>query len=286
MSVLQKCFGWICAALVCTSATQPCPAATLTMFSLDRLMWFLGVPHSDPTVTPVRVLNAGISDADWPRLSSHDVVLIIDKSYSMAKTDCLPVPADTQVDSSYFQDQSTAPVSRWQWCHDQTRDLTEKTQGSMPAGITIVLFSGDCEVFNNVNASTIETIFSNYTPKGATNTTAALKSQLDQYFERRGRLGPDTKPLLIAVITDGCPDEPFKLRRAIIDATLHMTKTDEISITFLQVGDDSGGSRLLKELDSSLVAQKAKFDIVDVTPFAEMRRIGLAHALLNEVAKR
>ena len=113
----------------------------------------------------------------------------------------------------------------------------------------------------------------------------ALESQLTQYFERRNDLGPHTKPLLIAIITDGCPDNHYRLRDVIIDATRKMITPAEISISFLQIGNDAGGSKVLTELDNGLVDQKAKFDIVDVTPFTEMSKIGLAKALINEVRK-
>jgi hypothetical protein len=259
---------------------------TLTTLSLKGLKWSKGVPKSHAPVSARNVLTAAISAPELSQLSSHDVVLMIDTSRSMLKTDCSPVAPEPQADLSKSEDHSYPRVSRWQWCHDQTLDFREKTQGAIPSGITVVLFARDCSVYNNVDAKAIETIFSDCTPNGCTNTSAALESQLDQYFERKGRIGQEAKPLLIAVITDGCPDDPSKLRHAIIDATRRMTTRDEISITFLQVGKDSDGSKILTGLDRDLVDHKAQYDIVNLIPFTEVRKIGLARALVNAVAKR
>lgn len=286
MSLLRRCFVLLCSALVLSSASLPCPGAALITFSLKGLMWLNGTPLIDAATNSRRVLSSDISATELSQLSGHDIVLLIDRSYSMAKKDCLPLSFAPQADSPILDDQSRTPISRWQWCHQQTLDLAKRTQGMMPAGVSVVLFSDQYVVFNSVDAKAIETVFTDYVPKGGTNTTTALKSQLDRYFERRGQLGQGSKPLLIAVITDGCPGDPSKLRYAIIDATRQMKAPDEIIITFLQIGSDSNGRKLLKELDDGLVDRKAQFDIVNVVPFSEMRKIGLARALVDAIAKR
>jgi hypothetical protein len=286
VTVMRKCLGLLCAVLLSGGTSQPCSSAALITLSLKSILWSNGVPRSDVTTSSDRNLRGDISAADLSQLSSHDVVLIIDKSHSMTKKDCLQVSQGPEADSSIVDDQLTAPISRWEWCREQTLDLTEKTQGILPEGVSIVLFSGEYLVFNNIDAKLIGTIFTNYTPKGSTNTTAALKSQLDQYFRRRGHLGQGTKPLLIAVITDGCPDDPSKLRYTIVDATRQMKTSGEILITFLQVGNDPSGGKLLEELDNRLVERKAQFDIVDVVPYTEMRKIGLTRALVSAIVKR
>jgi hypothetical protein len=280
----RKCLQLVCAALVSCTASQLCSAATL--ISLNHILWPGGTPCTDVSVMPSHVLKADLSTGDMSALSSHDLVLIIDKSHSMSKVDCLALPLDSPTESSNPSNASNSPVSRWQWCHQQTLDFSAKTKDTIPAGFTVVLFSNNCVVYNNVDAKAIETVFSQYTPKGATNLAAALKTQLDQYFERRLRLGQGVRPLLVAVITDGCPDDLSKLCYVLIDATHKMSTRDEISFTFLQVGNDSEASKLLKELDNGLVSHKAKFDIVNVVPFTEMRRMGLASALTKALVKK
>jgi len=274
---LSACVGCLSAVLI-SNSNQPSAASTL---SIVNRMICSSVPQAGGAN---RELNASLLAAELSQLNTHDVVLIIDKSYSMAKLDCGSASLNQQVDQSNLDEHSTSRLSRWQWCHQQTLDLAEKTRGVMADGITVVLFSHDSIVYNDVDAKTVQTIFSQYKPEGGTKTSVALKTQLDQYFERKQRLGNHAKPLLVAIITDGCPDEPFKLRDAIIDCTQQMTTPNEISITFLQIGNDPDGSKFLQRLNSGL--DKAQFDIVNVIPFTEMRKIGLARALVSVVATR
>jgi len=275
--VSRKSLGLVCAALVSLSAVLPCSGALLATFSLKHFKR----PGSLCTY------SEDLTELEISQLNRHDVVLIIDKSHSMAKKDCLRVPLDPQEDPSMSEDHLTSPISRWDWCHEQTLDLSRKIQAFMPAGVSLILFSSESVVFNNINAKAIETIFTDYTPNGKTNMAGALKSRLDLYFEQRDSIGQDTKPLLIAVITDGCPDNPSNLRYAIVDATRRMKTPGEILITFLQIGNDPKGSKLLEEFNNGgLVDRKSQFDIVNVVPFTEIRKIGLARALVDEIAKR
>jgi Mg-chelatase subunit ChlD len=292
MSIWQKSLTWLTVLLILPSICRPCSGAMLTELTRQPNILFSGTPRSDSEKPALKlgtstdnIHNSGISADDLAKLSSHDVVLIIDKSHSMSKTDCYSNASASGLTAEHSEKQSNPLVSRWQWCHEQTLDLAKKMQGALPSGITVVLFSGEVVAYNNVNATDIETIFSANIPRGSTNTALALKSQLGQYFERRNRLGDGAKPLLIAVITDGCPTEPSSLRYAIIDATKQMKTQAEISITFLQVGNDVNGSKILTELDQKLIEQKAKFDIVDVKPFAEVSNSGLANVLVSLAQK-
>lgn len=210
-------------------------------------------------------------------LSNHDVVLIIDRSRSMLITDCFPAFVDNIARQFY------TPVSRWQWCHEQTIELAKKTERALPDGLTVVLFAKTFATYNNANIGSIETIFANANnrPDGGTDTAAALSSQLEAYFDRKAKLGEHIKPLLIAIVSDGCPDNPALFCDAIVKATQSMNQPDEIAITFLQVGNDSRAIYLLKQLKNGLLDQNAKYNIVNIIPFAELNKIGLPQALLN-----
>ena len=65
-----------------------------------------------------------------------------------------------------------------------------------------------------------------------------------------------------------------------------MTDPKEISVTFLQIGNDAGGELILDQLDQTLVSQNAKYDIVNVRSFTQTRKVGLARALVDVVASR
>jgi hypothetical protein len=62
------------------------------------------------------------------------------------------------------------------------------------------------------------------------------------------------------VITDGSPDSERDVINCIQSASNRLNRDEELSITFIQIGNDSGATRFLKKLDDDL---KCKFDIVD-----------------------
>lgn len=205
-------------------------------------------------------------------LGEHEVMLIVDKSRSMLKADCV----DKAVQKH---------VSRWDWCRQQAINLTSQTMSTLPEGIKVVLFSDDFVVHSDVRPHSLDEIFADTTPTGGTDTAAALKSQLDEYFATRAQEA-NAKPLLVAVVTDGCPDSPIRLRQAIVDATQKMNSGDQVSVTFLQIGKDANGTRFLNDLDRKLVAENAKYDIVSVKSFAELSAKGLARALVEGLTSK
>jgi hypothetical protein len=207
------------------------------------------------------------------------VVLIVDKSRSMLITDCFPT-ANENINHQFYK-----PVSRWQWCREQTLQLAKKTKIALPNGLTIVLFAKNFITYNRADISSIETIFADNKPDGSTDAATALNSQMEAYFTRKSNLGGKTKPLLIAIISDGCPDDLASFCRVIVKATQHMTQPDEISITFLQVGNDSRAVYLLKQLKNGLLDQNAKFNIVNIISFPELNKIGLQQALVDVTTK-
>src|SRR5277367_1396958 len=115
MRVLQNCLRRICALVVVSNACGPCAGATL--LELDKMM-LARMPQSDLTAKSTHALGSGVSRAELDTLASHDVVLIIYMSHSMAKTDCLSQSVDSQPDNAYLGDYSKPTVSRWHWCQE------------------------------------------------------------------------------------------------------------------------------------------------------------------------
>lgn len=199
-------------------------------------------------------------------LANHDVSVIIDKSGSMATRDC---PGDS---------------SRWEWCADQTRTLTDAIGrcGVTAGGITIVVFSDDYHTYSNSNVNQVSEIFRSNRPHGKTNTAEALESRIQAYFDQK-LLRRVTSPAVMAVVTDGEPSDPQRLRELIIEATRKMTNPNELAITFLQVGNGSFGTALLRELDDNLVGEGARFDIIDTKNFDDLQKAGLTGALAQAI---
>lgn len=214
-----------------------------------------------------------LAPAEVARLRGRQVTIVMDRSGSMKTQDCA-VPMS-------FGAFSPRTLSRWDWCLNQTVDLARQTAQVLPQGLTMVFFSGSDSVYHNVRANMIPNLFMQNSPDGGTNLVGALKRQLDDYF--RSQSMGNNQPLVLAVVTDGDPDSPRALKDLIINATHKMTSANQITLTFLQVGNDSKGSNLLDELDRELTMKGASFDIVNVTPFRQVMAQGLARSLVTDV---
>lgn len=208
-------------------------------------------------------LSTGITESAPKKglaaLSGHDLVLIIDKSGSMQMQDC---PGRT---------------SRWQWCADETAELSRAAAGVLKQPLTVSLFSDDFTIFDRVNIDSLARIFRDNRPGGGTNTAYALDDQLERYF-RRARNGA-TRPVMIAVITDGVPNDPAGLADVIMAATHRMRAAADITITFLQVGHEGDG--ILSGLDQNLVNSGARCDIVNWKNFQQVTGEGIKTALVS-----
>jgi hypothetical protein len=236
-----------------------------------------------PTGNPTNFLSIpNLSGREQALLGTRDIVILVDKSGSMKEPDC-PTSTISGLGSLLFNRSAPQGMSRWDWSERQISFLGHQTSSVLPDGFTLVLFSGGQETFRNVHADQIPSIFRASNPGGGTNMAKALKKQLNEYFAERNN-NPYVKPLSIAIITDGVPDNARALTSTIIEATRQMQNPGEISISFLQVGNDPQGSRLLQDLDFDLVNQGAYFDIVSAKGFPELMRKGLPRAIAESVA--
>ncbi|MFA7336930.1 MAG: hypothetical protein WC028_09120 [Candidatus Obscuribacterales bacterium] len=223
-------------------------------------------------ISPPAVVSEPVDKVKLENLKAYDVIVFIDASHSMAIADC-------------------GGQSRWQWCKAQTMALSNSLKvQKVPLGdhLKMVAFSDNFKVYPDVNWDSVSRFFECNKPSGNTDMNRAIKSELGQYFAARKALnslksGGTLRPLLIAMITDGLPDRPLALKETIIEATKQMTESDEIAITFLQVGTDLKATKYLQELDECLVARKAVHDIVKSKTFEQINRSGLISALLQSV---
>ncbi len=192
-------------------------------------------------------------------LSQRQIVILIDKSGSMDDRDC------------------PGGLSRWQWCERQIDTLSNQLANVLK-GFTLVVFDEKYQVYKNVGLADVQRVFTSNQPIGGTNTAEALDSQLKDYFEHSR-----SKPLSIAVLTDGLPNDPDSLKKVIIDASKRVKYPGEVLITFLEAGPTREGTWLLQELDNELVTQGASQDIVDMKGFWQLNRIGLRDAMVEAI---
>lgn len=189
-------------------------------------------------------------------LHKYDIMLVIDKSGSMGTTDI------------------KGGKSRWTAAQEATEALARKAAEFDDDGIDVLTFNRTVKTYSNVTPDKVTQIFNEEEPNGGTDTAAALQKAIDLHFSR------PNKPSIIAVITDGEPDDRSAVKRVIIKAANTIKKDEDLGITFLQVGSDSSAREFLKELDEDLENQGANFDIVDTKTFDEMENLPLAEVLI------
>lgn len=199
-------------------------------------------------------------------LDKRDYTLIIDKSGSMSTKDQI------------------GGKSRWSVMQESTFALANKCEELDPDGITVYTFSGRFKRYENVTANKVQQIFQENEPSGRTDLAAVLEDALNDYFKRKSSGQTKQNGETIVVVTDGEPDDRKAVMRVIIDASRRMDKDEELSISFIQIGNDAEATKFLKALDDEMKTVGAKFDIVDTITIDEMENTTLTEVLLNAIA--
>jgi vWA found in TerF C terminus len=200
--------------------------------------------------------------ASLEMLKNRDYTVILDKSGSMSALE--------------------KGGTRWSIAEESTLALARKCEQFDPDGITVYTFSSRFKRYDNVTATKVEQIFLENDPVGSTNLAGVLKDATDSYFQRK-QAGQTKAGETILVITDGEPDDRRAVIEVIIQATQQMEQDEELAISFIQVGTDSGATQFLKVLDDQLQAVGAKFDICDTVTMDDMSDMSLAEVLINAI---
>ncbi len=211
-------------------------------------------------------------------LEQRDYTLIIDKSGSMQEKDV----GNGQ--------------SRWQAIQESTLALAAKCEQFDPDGLTVYLFSGSFVRHDNITSGAVTKLFADNHPDGATNLAPVLKDAFDSYFQRKA--AGQSKPAgeLILVVTDGAPSDASEVIEVIVEATHRMERDEEMAVSFIQIGRDTGASAYLKRLDDDLTGPQpgffsrlfgakrtARFDICDTLTFDDMEDRPLTQVLLSAI---
>ncbi len=228
-------------------------------------------------------LKGGLTQAQLQKLANHDLVLIIDQSGSMHTPDC-PISGMGRVGGTVMTMLlgQVACVSRWQWCREQTTHLAEQTRYVSAKGLSVVLFSSGFKVFPHVTLDQIPRIFAQAAPEGGTNLTDPLLTTINDYLQRREITRGNVKPLGIAIITDGRPNNEETVRQVIVEATRRMRNPTEISITIFLIGNSGYlGNAFVNDLQRNLGRYGAKYNIVHAVSFWDLMKVGLPRALAD-----
>jgi hypothetical protein len=198
------------------------------------------------------------------KLLSYDIELIIDITGSMDWID------------------GTGDLSKFQWCHEQVRNLAQQL-APYHKTITITTFNTTDSTMERCDPEKVEQTYATIEPSGNTDLVDPLVDRLNAALIKHKDNG---RPVLIVVITDGLPNvprDPSVVNRALIDFTHQLRGTDEVIVTILQIGDTFDGRDFCVDLDDNLVNEGAKYDIVDTKTFAELKHKGLVTAMIDAV---
>ena len=191
---------------------------------------------------------------------------------------------DTNRDYSILIDTSgSMGGERWAQAKAALEHLVPAVTECDADGITVYFFNMQYEKCENIkSAAHVMDMFSKRSPGGGTYLAQVLDDAVKpDGVDSSGARRPET----VLVISDGEPSDQKAVERVIINATKqYMKKDSDLSITFIQVGEDETAARWLAELDDGLEAAGAAFDCVDTigfkdlqgTSFAELIRLSLA----------
>ncbi len=201
-------------------------------------------------------------------LANYDIELLVDESMSMRRMDC------------------PGGLSRWDWCGMQAGELAKQLAPFVRNGFTLTTFGGGYNVYNNSSPDNVLRLFQNPMFTRGTRMAEPLAERLGFHFSKEGNNG-SSKPLLIAVITDGVPAprrEPLMVADVLIDTTKRMRDPRDVTVVFFQIGQaDMQGRNFLDYLDKHLMEDGARYDIVHNVPMERLQEIGLAQALVDSI---
>ncbi len=145
-----------------------------------------------------------------------------------------------------------------------------------PDGISIILFDHEVVKISNVKSpADVNDVFTQYRPRGSTDLALALHAAFEEHFA--GSRGATT----ILVVTDGAPDSQPEVERIIRRAANSIEELDELSVSFVQIGDAGEATKFLAHLDDTLSG--IKFDIVDTITAEECKRVSFAELVARSI---
>ena len=172
------------------------------------------------------------------QLSEFDYVIVVDTSGSMGE----PVKRG-------------ATKTRWEAIQETAMTIAREVEAFDDDGLGMVFFGGpNVEAHDGVTSQKLRELFASKSPRGGTPLTEALQAALKL-------AGKSDKKDFIIVLTDGEPND----RESAIKVICDQAKDEDLTILFVQVGDDPSATKFLEMLDDGLQDRyNLPHDIVDV----------------------
>jgi len=139
-------------------------------------------------------------------------------------------------------------------------------------GITLILFSDKIEKHEGLKTEAdVAHVFDAAQPGGPCNLALALEAA----FADGGKIKGKT----LLVVTAGEPENKNAVADVLRGAADKLSAKNELSVSFIQIGDDAAATQFLKWLDDSL---NAKFDIVDTMKDEDLAKMGVGSAMKHD----
>lgn len=171
------------------------------------------------------------------------------------------------------------PPTRWEKAVFAMNGIVAQVSKIDPDGVDVVCFPGSVrtggmgyDIYRNVkDTKGLEALVTAHEPQGDCKMGEAMDVVLKEAFER----GFDERPCSILVLTAGRPSDHESLSKSLADAATKVKKDSDLTITFVQVGDDKWAETYLKHLDTELTTTSANgehIDIVDTIKDEEVQK--------------
>ena len=146
---------------------------------------------------------------------------------------------------------------RWKQALEAVQSIAPHTCDCDADGISLYFFNNRFEKMDNVRTSEeVMQHFAARSPGGGTKLAGVLEDAVKpDGVDLSGKRRPET----LLVISDGEPSDRDEVERVIINATKqYMTCDEDLSITFIQVGNDKDAEKWLGTLDDDLQSKGAQ----------------------------
>lgn len=175
--------------------------------------------------------------------------------------------------------------TRWDSARKAVEKLVDKvftydTDGSVPLYLfdDRVEFVGEC-----TNSSQIKGVFESYQPRGTTDLASCLEVAMQKYLPKNRENSKFVPGSTFIVLLDGTTDDNNKVKTVLnyyADPTNGFIKSHtDVAVSFIQIGDNEGATKFLKELDEGSPEYP---DIVDAKKDDELFSEGGVDKILHD----
>ena len=152
-----------------------------------------------------------------------------------------------------------------------------------PDGVDVVCFPGmggegglEHDIYRNIkDTKGLEVMVTAQEPKGPCKMGHAIDVVLKEAFEKK-------RPCTILVLTAGRPDDYEELSQSLAAAAKRVKSERDLTITFVQVGDDEWATNYLRHLDNNLTTTNSDGMVIDIVDSVKDEDI---KAALKEIKK-